>query len=189
MPSYLQTFLVLSAATVTVLAAPTRSATCPAHDDAGGALINAITEKNGQFLDCRYQKAGLCTYFITEGSFSSGSSICPDSAIAASGGSASGSATCGLTDDAGSTLQGSSVGTDGFVSCKYQAAGTCKYFSPGGQFSAGASTCPDSITPDKGSSSSAFGSKTGVKTNSNAVSAGSASSPVHFRPRALCRQR
>ncbi|KAJ7446075.1 hypothetical protein FB451DRAFT_790903 [Mycena latifolia] len=177
MHSYLQTFLVFSAAAATVLAAPVGSATCPTRDDAGGALIESILQTNGQFLDCRYQKAGRCSYFVAEGSFSSGSSVCPDSASAASApssdSSSSESATCVATDDAGGALLSSSDGPIGFVSCKYQVAGTCGYFSPGGQFSSGASICPDSITA--AGSSSPPGATANLK-SSPALSTGYASS-------------
>ncbi|KAJ6558320.1 hypothetical protein B0H19DRAFT_1150770 [Mycena capillaripes] len=159
---YMLRFPIFFALAASAFAAPTRSSTCPPRDDAGGALIEQIAEKNEQFLDCRYQNAGLCTYFAVQGSFSSGSSVCPDSALASSSGansggssSSSGAAKCVATDDAGSALQNSNIGSDGFVSCKYQTAGTCEYFSPGGQFSAGSSICPDSITPGR---SSSFGS-------------------------------
>ncbi|KAJ7657715.1 hypothetical protein DFH06DRAFT_1196994 [Mycena polygramma] len=155
--------LVFAALAVGAFAAPTSSSSCPPRDDSGGVLVDAITEENGQFLDCTYQNAGLCTYFAIQGSFSSGSSVCPDAAIASSSGSdsggsstSSGAAQCVATDDAGSALQTSGIGSDGFVSCTYQAAGTCEYFSPGGQFSAGSSICPDSITP--GGSSASTGS-------------------------------
>ncbi|KAJ7930570.1 hypothetical protein B0H13DRAFT_2532883 [Mycena leptocephala] len=132
--------LIFFAITSSAFAAPTRSSTCPPRDDNGGALIEEIAEKNGQFLDCRYSKAGLCTYFAIQGSFSSGSSVCPDSAIASSSGSNSGgsepsssAAKCVAKDDAGSALKSSNIGSDGFVSCQYQAAGTCEVdnFPPG----------------------------------------------------------
>ncbi|KAJ7745889.1 hypothetical protein DFH07DRAFT_976965 [Mycena maculata] len=130
-------------------------ATCPPRDNAGGALIEATPEPSGKFLDCIYLNAGLCTYFATDRGFSSGSSVCPAEAIAGSSTSSSNytssPAQCSATDDAGSALQRSNVTSDGFVACDYPAAGDCVYFSRGGQFSSGSSTCPDSITP--GSSS------------------------------------
>ncbi|KAJ7875535.1 hypothetical protein B0H14DRAFT_3547943 [Mycena olivaceomarginata] len=120
------------------------------------------------FVSCKYQTAGSCEYFSPGGQFSSGSSTCPDSitpggqsSASGSGGSSSGSsgsgaAICAPTDDAGSPLTSSGIDSNGFVFCKYQTAGSCQYFSPGGQFSSGSSTCPDSITP--GGKSPAIGS-------------------------------
>ncbi|KAJ6600423.1 hypothetical protein DFH09DRAFT_1497995 [Mycena vulgaris] len=197
MPTHLQTFLVLSLAAACVLAAPAPSATCPTRDDAGSALIEATPSSNGQFLGCEYQAARLCTYF-SDGSFSSGSSVCPDSATAAisSGGSSSsgsnndasiestsssGLAQCAPTDTLGGALQGTGVLTsDGFVACTYPNARNCAYFSPGGQFSSGSSSCPPSISPASSSSSSSSsaadptdGNNTG---SNNGASAGSPSS-------------
>ncbi|KAJ7318419.1 hypothetical protein DFH08DRAFT_942647 [Mycena albidolilacea] len=174
-------FLLFFAFTTTAFAAPAgSSSTCPPRDDAGGALIRETLKSNGQFLDCQYQTAGLCTYFAGGGSFSSGSSVCPDEALVAgstgsnsggsnSGSSGSGAATCVYTDDAGGPLMSSSIRSDGFVSCKYQTAGSCEYFSPGGQFSSGSSTCPDSITPGGLSSASGSGGSNSGSSSSGAA--------------------
>jgi len=135
--------------------------------DAAGSPLQSNSATNDGFVSCRYQKAGTCEYFSPGGQFSSGSSTCPDGITPAGSSSSSGTnnvskgstpsnlAQCVAKDDAGSTLRSSSTTDDGFVMCKYQTAGTCEYFSPGGQFSSGSSTCPDSITPAISSASGA----------------------------------
>ncbi|KAJ6458854.1 hypothetical protein C8R47DRAFT_145155 [Mycena vitilis] len=153
-------FFFVAALAVGAFAAPASSsaATCVATDDAGGALQTSSIGTDG-LVSCGYQAAGTCQYFTPGGQFSSGSSTCPDSITPAGSSPSTGSspsssaAICVATDDAGSALQASSIGADELVSCEYQAAGNCQYFTPGGQFSSGSSTCPDSITP-AGSSSS-----------------------------------
>ncbi|KAJ7452564.1 hypothetical protein FB451DRAFT_1282543 [Mycena latifolia] len=160
MRSYLQTLIVCSAAAAAVLAAPTVEARagvaqCPPRDDNGSPLLSTGISSDG-FVECKYQAAGLCEYFTPGGQFSSGSSVCPDSITPglkrsndASTGllSRAGVAQCLPRDDNGSPLLSTGISSDGFVECKYQAAGLCEYFTPGGQFSSGSSVCPDSITP------------------------------------------
>ncbi|KAJ7166720.1 hypothetical protein C8R46DRAFT_1192072 [Mycena filopes] len=68
------------------LTASTDLATCPPHDDAGGALNSSAS---GQFLGCTYQEAGFCTYFAIQGGLASGSDVCPDAALPASNSSGS----------------------------------------------------------------------------------------------------
>ncbi|KAJ6525123.1 hypothetical protein B0H19DRAFT_1276215 [Mycena capillaripes] len=144
---------------MTALAAPSgmnsaRSlARCPAKDDNGSPLLSTSVTADG-FVACNYQAAGHCEYFTPGGQFSSGSSVCPDSITPGSARSTEGStlsaralARCPARDDNGSPLLSTSVTSDGFVACNYQAAGHCEYFTPGGQFSSGSSVCPDSITP------------------------------------------
>ncbi|KAF7312798.1 hypothetical protein MKEN_00963200 [Mycena kentingensis (nom. inval.)] len=52
---------------------------CNAEDDDGTPLIaSGVGDDEKQFSWCEYEAAGLCTYFATDGSFSSGSSNCPE---------------------------------------------------------------------------------------------------------------
>ncbi|KAF9465790.1 hypothetical protein BDZ94DRAFT_305363 [Collybia nuda] len=57
---------------------------CAGADDDGSPLTGSGT--SGTFVTCSYQKAGLCTYFPTDGSFSSGSSTCPQGLPQGNGG-------------------------------------------------------------------------------------------------------
>ncbi|KAJ7291547.1 hypothetical protein C8J57DRAFT_1587861 [Mycena rebaudengoi] len=137
-------------AKATATAPGTVSSQCVAKDDNGGSLLSSSVGPVG-FVTCKYSNAGTCKYFDNDGSFSSGSSVCPDR-INASTGSApppqnTKTAQCVAKDDNGGSLLSSSVGPVGFVTCKYSNAGTCKYFDNDGSFSSGSSVCPDSITP------------------------------------------
>ncbi|KAJ7739745.1 hypothetical protein B0H14DRAFT_2638203 [Mycena olivaceomarginata] len=80
-----------------------------------------------------------------------------------------GVARCLPRDDKGSPLLSTSISSDGFVQCSYQAARLCEYFTPGGQFSSGSSVCPDSITPGLKRSNDA---STGLVSRSRNHSAG-----------------
>ncbi|KAJ7657714.1 hypothetical protein DFH06DRAFT_1196992 [Mycena polygramma] len=139
-------FIALTASTF-VAAAPTSLATCVATDDNGSPLIgNGLTDDG--FVFCQYQAAGRCEYFTPSGDFSAGSSVCPDAITpGTSKRSSSSLATCVAKDDNGSPLLSNGLTDDGFVFCQYQSAGRCEYFTPSGEFSAGSSVCPDSITP------------------------------------------
>jgi hypothetical protein len=77
---------VLAALMAIVVAAPTlaapavrRDKVCPAKDDEGGSLRNQVIE--GDKLNCQYDGAGGCVYFLGNGNFSSGSSTCPDAGV------------------------------------------------------------------------------------------------------------
>ncbi|KAJ6458853.1 hypothetical protein C8R47DRAFT_1162751 [Mycena vitilis] len=144
-------FIALAAGTF-VIAAPASVAACVARDDNGSPLLsNGLTDDG--FVFCQYQAAGRCEYFTPSGEFSAGSSVCPDSITPGtskrvlSKRASSSLATCVAQDDNGSPLLGNGITNDGFVFCQYQAAGRCEYFTPSGEFSAGSSVCPDSITP------------------------------------------
>lgn len=50
---------------------------------------------------------------------------------------------CPAVDDEGSALTKQEVTSDGLLGCSYAAAGGCEYFLGNGNFSSGASTCPD----------------------------------------------
>ncbi|KAF7323574.1 hypothetical protein MKEN_00577700 [Mycena kentingensis (nom. inval.)] len=66
------------------------SAVCPPTDNNGGQLLSS-TGGGNDFLTCQYEQAGVCTYFGGNGSFSSGSSVCPaNAAPTASSSSSSG---------------------------------------------------------------------------------------------------
>ncbi|KAK0441443.1 hypothetical protein EV421DRAFT_732920 [Armillaria borealis] len=122
-------------------------AVCSATDDDGSPLLH--TSNDGNFVTCVYRDAGTCTYF-ENGSFSSGSSVCPDSISAAAP-----ATTCPPRDNDGGTLLKTS--NDGnFVSCQYADAGLCTYFENGG-FSSGSSVCPSSIPAKRGITSAKFG--------------------------------
>ncbi|KAF7344997.1 hypothetical protein MVEN_01662500 [Mycena venus] len=57
------------------------STICPQTDDGGSNLIGSGV--SGKFKTCTYAAAGVCTYF-SDGSFSSGGSVCPDTIIPSS---------------------------------------------------------------------------------------------------------
>ncbi|KAK0492190.1 hypothetical protein EDD18DRAFT_523397 [Armillaria luteobubalina] len=120
---------------------------CSATDDNGSSLLH--TSNDGNFVTCVYPDAGTCTYF-ENGSFSSGSSVCPDSISAPVA-----TATCPPKDnDGGALLKTSNDGN--FVSCQYADAGLCTYFENGG-FSSGSSVCPSSIPAKRNITSAKFG--------------------------------
>jgi hypothetical protein len=50
---------------------------------------------------------------------------------------------CPARDDEGGTLTSQTLGSDGNLQCDYTVAGGCEYFAGNGNFSQGASTCPD----------------------------------------------
>lgn len=50
---------------------------------------------------------------------------------------------CPAKDDDGSPLTHQEVTSDGLLGCQYATAGGCEYFLGNGNFSSGASTCPD----------------------------------------------
>jgi hypothetical protein len=50
---------------------------------------------------------------------------------------------CPAKDDQGSPLTHQEVTSNGLLGCSYAAAGGCEYFLGNGNFSSGASTCPD----------------------------------------------
>jgi len=50
---------------------------------------------------------------------------------------------CPAVDDAGTALVKQEVTDDGLLACSYAAAGGCEYFLGNGNFSSGASSCPD----------------------------------------------
>ncbi|KAJ7467520.1 hypothetical protein FB451DRAFT_1401525 [Mycena latifolia] len=50
---------------------------CAAVDDDGSPLTASSADAAHDFATCEYQKAGECTYFFADGSFSSGGSTCP----------------------------------------------------------------------------------------------------------------
>ncbi|KAK0185929.1 hypothetical protein F5146DRAFT_1143499 [Armillaria mellea] len=118
------------------------AATCPARDNDGSPLLRSSND--GNFVTCVYQAARICTYF-EDGSFSSGSSVCPTSIPARRAlVERTANAVCSATDNDGSSLLHTSNDGD-FVTCVYHDAGTCTYFENGG-FSSGSSVCPDSIS-------------------------------------------
>ncbi|KAG7453074.1 uncharacterized protein BT62DRAFT_999108 [Guyanagaster necrorhizus] len=123
-----------------------RDAVCSATDDNGSPLLSSSDD--GNFVTCVYRDAGTCTYF-ENGSFSSGSSVCPDSISVVA------TATCPPEDNDGGALLNTS--NDGnFVSCDYADAGLCTYFEDGG-FSSGSSVCPSSIPAKRSIASAKFG--------------------------------
>ncbi|KAK0210198.1 hypothetical protein DFS33DRAFT_1378185 [Desarmillaria ectypa] len=131
------------------LAERARDAVCSATDDNSSPLLRSSND--GNFVTCVYHDAGTCTYF-ENGSFSSGSSVCPDSISAAV---AVAAATCFPRDNDGGALL--STSNDGnFVSCHYADAGLCTYFENGG-FSSGSSVCPSSIPAKRSITSAKFG--------------------------------
>ncbi|KAG5643032.1 hypothetical protein DXG03_001644 [Asterophora parasitica] len=69
----LQNVLLLSVLSLSVALAS--AVDCPPTDKDGGSLTGS--EDKGSFVTCSYSKAGPCTYFPVDGSFSSGSSVCP----------------------------------------------------------------------------------------------------------------
>ncbi|KAJ7464257.1 hypothetical protein B0H11DRAFT_2309422 [Mycena galericulata] len=80
--------LLTASATTTVLGSPVRVPTyirraaatvvkCAPVDKDGTPLLSSSVVEPGDFAECTYKDAGLCTYFAGNGSFSSGSSTCP----------------------------------------------------------------------------------------------------------------
>ncbi|KAF7324511.1 hypothetical protein MKEN_00491800 [Mycena kentingensis (nom. inval.)] len=84
-------------------------ATCVAKDDAGGALISSGASADNKFVECEYAQAGQCVYF-NAGSFSSGSSTCPDSITAPS--SVSANAKLSSSDSGSSFSAAATTGDD-----------------------------------------------------------------------------
>ncbi|KAJ7608047.1 hypothetical protein DFH06DRAFT_1379356, partial [Mycena polygramma] len=80
-------FLLLTAS-VAVFASPVRftrrAVNCAEVDDDGSSLISSAPAPEEGFALCTYQDAGECTYFGADGSFSSGSSTCPQGLAQAS---------------------------------------------------------------------------------------------------------
>jgi hypothetical protein len=145
-----------------------RAASCPEVDNNGSPLLSsgpASDPRNG--IRCVYQQARTCIYF-SNGSFSSGSSVCPTSisnnnnfkvreANAAPGpvpaplpktedNAVEKRASCPAVDNNGSPLLSSRRVSDPprGIRCVYKQARFCTYFS-NGSFSSGSSICPTSI--------------------------------------------
>ncbi|KAJ7648459.1 hypothetical protein B0H17DRAFT_435406 [Mycena rosella] len=162
-------------------------AQCVATDDLGSAFQGISATGPGEgFVTCQYEAAGSCVYF-TGGQFSAGSSTCPDSITPASSSGANDGLTesgpslakCAESDDAGSVLQSSGTTNHGFVTCQYQNAGNCEYLTPGGEFSGGSSTCPDSITPGSGSAAAgALGGAFAADVDNSGSNSGSGTSTL-----------
>ncbi|KAJ7866150.1 hypothetical protein B0H13DRAFT_1073045 [Mycena leptocephala] len=164
------TFSVMVTAATVAIASPTsfkRNVNCAAVDDDGSALTGSSADSTNSFATCIYKDAGECTYFFSDGSFSSGSSTCPqglpqvaassnsDSSASnsASNGAISSTITCPPVDKDGTPLTASSsFNEDGneFAQCTYKDAGPCAFFFADGSFSSGSSTCPKGL-PQTGS--------------------------------------
>ncbi|KAK7042486.1 hypothetical protein R3P38DRAFT_317901 [Favolaschia claudopus] len=170
--------LVVAATVYTaVFAAPTPSRrevgiNCPSVDDDTSPLLGSGADQAQSLALCYYQEARNCKYF-TDGSFSSGSSVCPDglpqdpelftggSSDSTSSDSDSTSSngeigisffdgvTCASTDEAGSELTAAKFVADNsgneFAQCTYETAGVCAFFFADGSFSSGSSECPEGV--------------------------------------------
>ncbi|KAF7362705.1 hypothetical protein MVEN_00619800 [Mycena venus] len=176
------TFSIVVTAASVALAVPTpfkRGINCAAVDDNGTALTGSSADATNSFATCIYKGAGDCTYFFADGSFSSGSSACPqglpqDTVSAGTSNSdssssdsintaASDSVVCPAVDKDGSALSASSSFKDElgneFAQCTYPSAGVCAFFFADGSFSSGSSTCPKGL-PQPSDSGSGGGSTT-----------------------------
>ncbi|KAJ7154917.1 hypothetical protein C8R43DRAFT_1126301 [Mycena crocata] len=69
---------------------------CTPTDDDGSALTASAADSDKSFATCTYRNAGICTYFFADGSFSSGSSTCPQG-LPQTGGSGGGNGGSGTT--------------------------------------------------------------------------------------------
>ncbi|KAF9013760.1 hypothetical protein BDZ89DRAFT_1142452 [Hymenopellis radicata] len=114
-------------------------AVCPIADNAGSELESSTIDDEG-FLACGYATS-FCTYFLN-GGFSSGSSVCPSSADVIDD-TPPPTGACPPFDNAGGAFI--KEGTiDTFISCTYEVARICTYFT-NGNFDSGSSDCPSSI--------------------------------------------
>nr|GAT48316.1 predicted protein [Mycena chlorophos] len=171
---------------------------CAPTDKSGSHLLKDTVSSDG-FLECEYKTAGTCEYFIPNGEFSSGGSVCPPSATASSAGNKAGVGSswttttttgksesastttlpiCAMTDKSGSHLLRDTVSSDGFLECKYKTAGTCEYFIPNGEFSSGGSVCPGSATAS--SVGGAAADLASSNSNSSSSSSSSSTNPVYI---------
>ncbi|KAF7320782.1 hypothetical protein HMN09_00164500 [Mycena chlorophos] len=169
---------------------------CAPTDKSGSHLLTDTVSSDG-FLECEYKTAGTCEYFIPNGEFSSGGSVCPGSATASSSNnnagigssstttstSVSASTTtlpiCAMTDKSGSHLLTDTVSSDGFLECEYKTAGTCEYFIPNGEFSSGGSVCPGSAIAPASSMGGAAADLASSNSNSSSSSS-SSTNPVYI---------